>query len=368
MQESVASYQPLALPRLSPIQAQLRNALLQHRPRLDIATPEGALSLGLVPASDGIDPAQAASATTDSAQNLMLAVGSAPMWLSLDAAPLERIAGVWSDAPAAEGLPPALQRALTTARFAPVLEALEASLGLDVRIIWSDAAAATEDLMSIGLVPLEPSSAPRCGTLSCDSQLARTLIDAVKRTASKPHIGDWGRLCVDLTLELGRAPFASAELAGLAPGDIVLLPSDAPIAAQQLVLRHGSRSLASARLDHNSITILRLAETSMTDDDKGDALDQEPDLGAKPPVDGTSLNPGDLEIRLDFDLGHLSLTLAELQRLQPGVVLELDTAAGRPVRIRAGRQFLGYGQLVQIEDRLGVIIRQLQVGDEPGTA
>ena len=71
------------------------------------------------------------------------------------------------------------------------------------------------------------------------------------------------------------------------------------------------------------------------------------------------LNPDDLEIRLDFDLGHLTLPLRELRTIQPGYSFELDRPDPQPVRILAGSQVIGYGELVQIDDRLGVRVTSL---------
>ena len=73
----------------------------------------------------------------------------------------------------------------------------------------------------------------------------------------------------------------------------------------------------------------------------------------------TGLTAEDLEIRLSFDLGHLSLPLGELQNLQPGYSFELDMPASGSVRIHAGAQLIGRGELVQIDDRLGVRVTEL---------
>ncbi|NJN46695.1 MAG: YscQ/HrcQ family type III secretion apparatus protein, partial [Candidatus Competibacteraceae bacterium] len=59
------------------------------------------------------------------------------------------------------------------------------------------------------------------------------------------------------------------------------------------------------------------------------------------------------------DLGHLTLPLGELQNLQPGYSFELDVPAIGPVRILAGSQVIGRGELVHIEDRLGVRVIEL---------
>ena len=75
-------------------------------------------------------------------------------------------------------------------------------------------------------------------------------------------------------------------------------------------------------------------------------------------------DPQDLEVRISFDLGQLTLTLAELQNIRPGYSFELDLPADGRVRITCGAQLIGRGELVQIEDRLGVrVTTLLQTGN-----
>ena len=70
-------------------------------------------------------------------------------------------------------------------------------------------------------------------------------------------------------------------------------------------------------------------------------------------------DPKALEITLRFDLGQLTLPLGELQQIQPGYSFELELPAPGQVRIVAGTQLIGRGELVQIEDRLGVRVTAL---------
>ncbi len=76
-----------------------------------------------------------------------------------------------------------------------------------------------------------------------------------------------------------------------------------------------------------------------------------------------SPNPGlsaeNLDIQITFDLGHVTLPLSELQNLQVGYSFELDMPSSGNVRILSGEQLIGRGELVQIEDRLGVRVTAL---------
>ena len=225
------------------------------------------------------------------------------------------------------------------------------------------------------------------GLMRCNATATAALARAIGALPLTTRRFDWSRLSIPMTLELARMVLTTAELRDLTPGDILLLASDAPIAKGEVILRQGARALATGRLHQNTLTIERRLEATMQADDNGDALDPAPyptkDSGGDPsadsparqfvdapttPADPAGNLPENLEVRLNFDLGELSLPIADLEHLQPGYVLTLDTPAGRPVRIRAGQQVIGRGELVQIDDRLGVVVRELRINHERRSA
>ncbi|MEM7042319.1 MAG: type III secretion system cytoplasmic ring protein SctQ [Pseudomonadota bacterium] len=92
------------------------------------------------------------------------------------------------------------------------------------------------------------------------------------------------------------------------------------------------------------------------------ALDQpggdlELDAGpASPPADAAF---DDLPIKLVFELGRLDMPLGQLQDVGPGHVFELDRPLGESVEIHAGNRRIGQGDIVRIEDQIGVRITRL---------
>ena len=64
-------------------------------------------------------------------------------------------------------------------------------------------------------------------------------------------------------------------------------------------------------------------------------------------------------VRLSFDLGEVSLTLAQLRALQPGQTLDLGHPLAGAVRIRANGALVGEGDLVEIDGQIGVSVRHL---------
>lgn len=64
-------------------------------------------------------------------------------------------------------------------------------------------------------------------------------------------------------------------------------------------------------------------------------------------------------ITLSFDLGERTLTLGELKTLQVGQSLALDRPLSSAVAVRANGALIGWGELVLIDERVGVTLTAL---------
>lgn len=71
-------------------------------------------------------------------------------------------------------------------------------------------------------------------------------------------------------------------------------------------------------------------------------------------------------IRLSFDIGEVTLTVAEARALQPGQPIPLSRPLAGAVNIRANGALVGHGDLVEIEGQLGVSIRSLFTATDSG--
>ncbi|XBS70287.1 FliM/FliN family flagellar motor switch protein [Acerihabitans sp. KWT182] len=67
-------------------------------------------------------------------------------------------------------------------------------------------------------------------------------------------------------------------------------------------------------------------------------------------------------LKLEFILQRRYLEIGELQQLFKGKVMEIDPAGEKNIEIRANGHLLAFGELVQLEDRLGVEITALHSG------
>lgn len=74
---------------------------------------------------------------------------------------------------------------------------------------------------------------------------------------------------------------------------------------------------------------------------------------------GSAAPLDEIPLRIAFELGRLELPLGELRMIAPGYVFPLDRDLGAAVEIRCGDRRIGVGEIVHIEDQLGVRVVKL---------
>ncbi len=67
----------------------------------------------------------------------------------------------------------------------------------------------------------------------------------------------------------------------------------------------------------------------------------------------------DLPIKLVFELGRIDMPLGQLQEIGRGHVFQLDRPLGEAVEIHAGNRRIGQGEVVRIDDQIGVRVVRL---------
>ena len=70
----------------------------------------------------------------------------------------------------------------------------------------------------------------------------------------------------------------------------------------------------------------------------------------------------ELPVKLEFVLGELTLSIAQLNELIEHQVLPLEATAASNVEVRVGGKCIAVGELVQLGDRLGVELREVGRG------
>lgn len=67
----------------------------------------------------------------------------------------------------------------------------------------------------------------------------------------------------------------------------------------------------------------------------------------------------DIPVQLSVVLGRTTIRLNQLLRLNRGDVIELDRKVGEPVEILVNSRLVARGEIVLIDDRLGVTLTEI---------
>ncbi|WP_435006741.1 FliM/FliN family flagellar motor switch protein [Tundrisphaera lichenicola] len=81
-------------------------------------------------------------------------------------------------------------------------------------------------------------------------------------------------------------------------------------------------------------------------------LPAEPNTGFS--TETEALGPADVPVTLTVELGRINLSLGRVADLKPGDVLELGRHSREPVELTSGGKLIARGELVQIDNELGV--------------
>lgn len=159
-------------------------------------------------------------------------------------------------------------------------------------------------------------------------------------------------------LAIGRAVLPQAEAAALRRGDVVLfaetwLQPESDGTTRLWLATHHAGGLP-VRLEGTRVHILQAWSPR--------PMSPAPDTAAAGPDETTSALD-DVPVGLSFDLGELQLPLSELRHLAPGQSFDLGRPLAGAVRVRANGALIGWGELVEIDGRLGVALTQVGPGE-----
>lgn len=167
-------------------------------------------------------------------------------------------------------------------------------------------------------------------------------------------------LRVPLRLSLGHSSIAAHSLQDLRPGDVVWIESGSIARDGIAVELHASagRCLWRGRAQRHSLRIVT-AEDLRIDTATSSTLQPEyssalhASTGAQP-MDSQRWQ---LDVPVTFDLGELHLKIVDLERLQPGHIVELQQdVATATVALRLAGRRIAEGTLIAVGKRLGVRI------------
>lgn len=337
----------LALPRLARPAAALARQLAIRRAPLTLAWGADA-ELILAP---GARPAP-----IEGGQWLSFSLDGRPGHLQLENAAWRRWAGLLEpDLWLAVG-DPELWPLLLESSLAGLLAPLETALG--ARLELAGFSRTPPDLA--GCLPLaftlaEPTAPPDPALLYLAQRDAERLA-AWWQTRPLAAAAALDGVMVEVAHRLGAVVLSLAELRALGAGDVILLdqPRD-PRGELAAVL--AERWLWPTRLARPGLTAGKPLRPASLQERERWTMAEEP-AGESPQPDAASALD-ELPIKLVFELGRQEIGLAELRQIGPGYVFGLARDDTAPVDILAGGRRIGRGEIVRIEDEVGVRVVRL---------
>lgn len=161
----------------------------------------------------------------------------------------------------------------------------------------------------------------------------------------------FNHLPVSGRMEIGCATLSVSEINSLEPCDIIFAEDTWSRNNPEICIRFSPGLMATGnmvqpdRILIQDVTTEKRKTNKMTQETK--SATGMPDL----PVE-------DIPVKLVFEIGQADILMGELQQLQPGYTFKLDESLDlkKPVTIKANGVALGIGEIVYIDDRLGIRI------------
>jgi type III secretion protein Q len=172
------------------------------------------------------------------------------------------------------------------------------------------------------------------------AQCPLLLLVAPGKPGRPPFVQPWlERMPLILRCSLGISTLTVRQLKYLAPGDVLCIATQINV---------------SVLADHciGSFTINKEGLSMQYDTDSINAL-----LLASPLAE--------VSVKLEFVLEERTVNLLELNEFMTGAVLDLDADAIRKVEVRAGGQAIAIGELIQMDERLGVELHEVYAESTP---
>lgn len=82
-------------------------------------------------------------------------------------------------------------------------------------------------------------------------------------------------------------------------------------------------------------------------------------LVADDPKKGGSSAVYEVEVEVSAVLGTAYMPIAQILKLGRGAVVELNRKVGEPIELHANNRLVGHGEIVVVEDKLGVTMTEV---------
>jgi type III secretion system YscQ/HrcQ family protein len=200
---------------------------------------------------------------------------------------------------------------------------------------------ATDNITVLFYLRWEEYDHPIEGYLSFKQPLLPLFLKAFEKIPKREQ-HDWELLSKKIHFEIGSTQLSAAMLQDIVIGDVIFLDHCPFVKENTVFIPITSDLLLTAQVKENLIIINGKCKEIEMDEKKPELIDMD-----------------NLPIDLVFDVGEQKISLRELKTLQPGYTFTLDTSLEKPVTIRANGHRIGTGELLEINNRIGVRVLEL---------
>ena len=283
--------------------------------------------------------------------------GGAMMVLRMDPATVDDVSLRVLGAPVASSAPRTLVAALLETALGDLLTLVESVTRRRVRLLGDDAPASADCVHCIGW-RLSADGQESTGELWVDALGLGFLAAACKVRLDDPRDPDEPEsalspaeleaLPIPFTLSAGWTDLPAAQLSKLRRHDVLLIEECWLDGDAGLTVRVGQALGFRVAITGTHLQVTERLRPIMTDSNLHSHDDE---------LDPEALD--DIPVRLTFDLGERTMTIAELRAIVPGQIFDLGRELRRAVIVRANGRTIAEGELVDIDGRLGVSIASI---------
>ncbi len=352
---------PLRLRRRTSAQARAGNRVLQRAQALDLQLDGRHWQLALLPASGSQSDAGPGPHPEHSRPHVWYVTarwGDAPFTLALHAAAVQAwLSDAFPDLDLPELPAPFLAAVLETTARTVLAQLADLGQGELQGMRIETSLAVTYGQEETWRLQLKSEVAQLEGTLFTTTAGLMRLASVLKD--HPPFLGPLADLAaarflpIALQAQIGFTALRAEEWVQLKPGDAILVERPLLAPDGEFTLAWGS-FVFRARPQAGQLVVTAIHAHM------GGAMDRFDDgHESLSPLDSLRRVP----LRVTFDVGELRLTLADLESLQVGQALDLGRPLSEAVQLRINGARVGLGELVDIDGRLGVVLRSLSAQD-----
>ncbi|MEW4486703.1 FliM/FliN family flagellar motor switch protein [Thalassoglobus sp. JC818] len=264
-----------------------------------------------------------------------------PIWISLTDTKLFEGCVEWLDENHLEDLPEEFASTLLDSTLGELLESLSSKFGDDLEITTVEIGTslpATENTIPF---ELSSSAARTFGSIHCSKEWCSRIQKALA-TINHSASNDINALEIVELIDLGSAKLRIDELTSVEPGDVVLFDESDLLEDGCVTAQFGQTGQLRLQVDDSDLVFDRWSPFTQSHCQQGDEV---------PPTVA-----GDLRVDLQASCGRVNISLSELSTLEEGTPIRSCGTNAKTVELKSSNQTVGTGELIQIDEQLGVRI------------